>query len=284
MNEEGLKTKLKFIANEKGKTFNQIWKQLLLERFLARLSASNHQEKFVFKGGLLLASYINLGRETTDIDFSLRNLHSEENNIENIINEVIKAKLKDDVNFKWNQIKKLSHLHMAYPGFQVSLHAQFGKMKDKIQIDIGVGDLVIPEEKNYPPFIYNGHPVFTGEITLLSYPIETIFSEKLESIISRGSFNSRMKDYHDLLLMMRESSTILDKKKLISSIKNTFSHRDTNLNLPISYDTLGFENLQKLWAKHLLGLGPYKAALKLPNTIKEVIQEVNEKLDFINVA
>lgn len=58
MNESALKARLKVIAAEKGVTFNQVWKQLLLERFLARLSRSKHQENFVFKGGLLLAQYI----------------------------------------------------------------------------------------------------------------------------------------------------------------------------------------------------------------------------------
>ena len=40
MNQSALKVRLKAIAVEKDMTFNQIWKQLLLERFLARLSMS----------------------------------------------------------------------------------------------------------------------------------------------------------------------------------------------------------------------------------------------------
>ena len=71
MNEAALKARLKFIAQERLKTFNEVWKQLLLERFLARLSRSTYREQFIFKGGLLLAQYMDLGRETTDIDFSM---------------------------------------------------------------------------------------------------------------------------------------------------------------------------------------------------------------------
>lgn len=48
-----------------------MWKQFLLERFLARQSNSTHQNKFIFKGGLLLAQYLEIGRETTDADFLL---------------------------------------------------------------------------------------------------------------------------------------------------------------------------------------------------------------------
>lgn len=77
MNEEALKYRLKSIAKEKEQTFNQVWKQFLLERFLARLANSEHQEKFIFKGGLLLANYISIGRETMDIDFLLTKLNAE---------------------------------------------------------------------------------------------------------------------------------------------------------------------------------------------------------------
>ena len=66
MNETALKDRLKSIAKERGARFNEVWKQLLLERFLARLSNSHYHEKFIFKGGLLLAQYLVLGRETTD--------------------------------------------------------------------------------------------------------------------------------------------------------------------------------------------------------------------------
>lgn len=280
MNEEALKARLKLVAHDKKMTFNQIWKQLLLERFLARLSSSNHQEKFIFKGGLLLATYINIGRETSDIDFLLRNLHAEEENIKIVMSEIIDGLVDEDVNFQWYKIEKLTQPHMPYNGFRISLHANFGKMKDIVQIDIGIGDVVIPEEKQFFPFMYKGTPIFVGEITLLVYPIESIFSEKLESVISRGALNSRMKDYHDLLLMARESTAILNEEKLISSIKNTFTQRLTNVDLPISFDASGLETLQKLWTNHLRGLGPFKERLQLPDTISEVIEEINDKFGY----
>lgn len=67
MNEAALKERLKTIASEKETTLNKIWKQLLLERFLARLSDSLYHDNFIFKGGLLLAQYITINRETVDI-------------------------------------------------------------------------------------------------------------------------------------------------------------------------------------------------------------------------
>src|SRR4051794_21961991 len=69
MNDTALKERLRVIGKEKGITFNEAWKQLLLERFLSRLSRSENHDKFIFKGGLLLSQYISIGRETTDADF-----------------------------------------------------------------------------------------------------------------------------------------------------------------------------------------------------------------------
>ena len=57
INENALKDRLHIIAREKKLPFNACWKQLLLERFLARLASSAHTDKLIFKGGFLL-SYI----------------------------------------------------------------------------------------------------------------------------------------------------------------------------------------------------------------------------------
>lgn len=47
MNEAALKARLKLIAQEKLKTFNEVGKQLLLERFLARLSHLTNFQKTI---------------------------------------------------------------------------------------------------------------------------------------------------------------------------------------------------------------------------------------------
>nr|NGX43416.1 hypothetical protein [Chlamydiota bacterium] len=68
INEQALKDRLQTIAKEKNIPFNACWKQLLLERFLARLARSSHFNKFIFKGGFLLSYMMKIGRETVDLD------------------------------------------------------------------------------------------------------------------------------------------------------------------------------------------------------------------------
>jgi hypothetical protein len=61
MNEHALKERLKVIAIEKNTTPNKVWKQLLLERFLARLANSAYQEimgNLYYVGTDDLASYL----------------------------------------------------------------------------------------------------------------------------------------------------------------------------------------------------------------------------------
>src|ERR1700733_10870650 len=125
MNEAALKERLKIIAIEKETTLNKVWKQLLLERFLARLSGSLYQDIFIFKGGLLLAQYIAINRETIDIDFLMTNVKSEMEKIEEIIKEVAAIDSQDGFYFMWFSIEELSQPHMEYAGFRVKLSAQF---------------------------------------------------------------------------------------------------------------------------------------------------------------
>lgn len=278
MNESALKDRLKNIAKEKSISFNEIWKQFLLERFLARLSGSAHQDKFIFKGGLLLAQYLIIGRETTDADFLLQKIKGEAKNIEAAIKEIIEEEPEDPTLFTWSRIEELSQPHMAYPGFRVTLDVSLGKMKDKIHIDIGVGDTVEPKSANFRVFEYKGSPLFAGEISLLIYPVETIFAEKLETIISKGSTNSRMKDYHDVLLIIREKG-LLNPAKAKKSIMATFENRSTSQKFPIRFNSDGMKELQKLWAHHLKGLGSRKIKLGLPDQIESIILEINEWLD-----
>lgn len=277
MNEPAIKARLKSISIEKGVSFNEIWKQFLLERFLARLSHSKHHRSFIFKGGLLLAQYLPIGRETTDADFLTKGINNDAPSIENKIREILDVTIDDGFEFSWSRIEELTQPHMAYPGFRVVLNVTLEKMRDKIQLDIGAGDLVNAVSHYFHALHYRGKPIIEGEISLLVYPIETIFSEKLETIVSKGAVNSRMKDYHDALLIVR-SPHLLDNQKTGEAIRATFKNRSTILSVPITFDNAGMETLQKLWGSHLRSLGEFTAKLELPERIDTVLQEINEWL------
>ena len=276
MNEQALKARLKHIAKEQNKSFNEVWKLLVLERFLARLSRSEYSDKFVFKGGLLLSYYLVIGRETIDIDLLARRLNTEKSLVEQIMREICLLHLTDGFQMQFISLDDLDHQHMNYPGFQARVAIQFGVMSDKFYVDIGVGDAVEPLSLDWPSFIYKEKPLFEDPISLEVYPVETIFAEKLETVISRGAANSRMKDYHDLLLLCRE-------RNLIDKIAQTFQNRRTLFSIPIQFQPDEFSRMQILWSGHLRNLGDTRSqVLGLPKEIETVIDELNQWLSSID--
>ncbi len=76
--EQSIKEKIKALAKEREATFSELWRNLILERFLTRLACSSYKEKFILKGGTLLAKYIHIGRETQDLDFFIQKLSNTE--------------------------------------------------------------------------------------------------------------------------------------------------------------------------------------------------------------
>lgn len=276
MNEQSLKDRLRTISKERNIRFNECWKKLILERFLFRLSCSSYAQKFIFKGGFLLAYLMEIGRETMDLDFLLTKMKAKKKEIKEAINEIISLKLQDGFAFTYGNIEFLEQPHMDYTGYRVSLQATFGRMKDKIYIDVGVGDIVQPTNRKFSLFTYKGSPMFEDEISLMVYPPETIFAEKLETVLSKGSLNSRMKDYHDLLLLTRKPHMI-NFITLRESINSTFHNRGIIFQF-ISFDEKEIKSLQKFWIAHRKNLGTIAEELHVPISIQEVIVEINKSI------
>ena len=90
-----------------------------------------------------------------------------------------------------------------------------------------------------------------------------------------------MKDYHDLLLMVRHQE-LFDEPILSQKIRDVFTERHTPLTLPIPFDDLIMNNLRPLWRRHLTGLGKFKMKLNLPNDLDDVIFEINQFIDIID--
>lgn len=118
MNEQALKVRLKYIAQETSKSFHEIWKLLILERFLARLSRSEFASKLIFKSGLLLSYYLILGRETIDIDLLGKRLKGEKSEIDRILQGICALILGDGFQMQLASLQDLDHQHMHYPGFR----------------------------------------------------------------------------------------------------------------------------------------------------------------------
>ena len=276
--EQSVKEKIKLFAKEREATFAELWRNLILERFLTRLARSPYKEKFVLKGGTLLARYIHLGRETQDLDFFIQKLSNTEQSLRIVLQAICETHADDSFAFEVAKIKILDHSQLAYTGAEVTLQALFGATKTVIRMDLGFGDRVEPIEYQMDLTATSKGPLFESRITLHCYPREFIFAEKLETVVFRGGGNTRMKDFHDLYSLVQLD--VLDGSLAKKAVELVFHHRKTSLQkLPVAFGKGAFETLEKSWTSYRRKIKAKKGALKLPESIEDVISALNKWLE-----
>ncbi|HUD02125.1 MAG TPA: nucleotidyl transferase AbiEii/AbiGii toxin family protein, partial [Rhabdochlamydiaceae bacterium] len=135
--ERSFKAKIQKIAEANSETPATIWQNLMLERFLVRLSRSDYRDHFILKGGLLLSKYLPIGRQTQDLDFCAKNLKNEEKLLKDIFKTIAFVQIDDGFDFRDVKIRPLEHPHMSYLGAQISMVGFWGKTRFKVEIDLG---------------------------------------------------------------------------------------------------------------------------------------------------
>lgn len=224
--EASIRARLMNYAKKSGENYNAVLLRFFQERFLARLGASKHKSHFVLKGGfLLLTQHISKFRPTKDIDMLGKNIDSQPEHLKILIQEIAKIDLKDGVTFDVNHVNYETIKEGAeYEGMRYSFTARLGKIKSKLQIDVGFGDEVPGG------FIDSPLPTLLPDSefpSILHYPLESIIAEKFQAIVYLGYANSRMKDFYDIIFLAENNSFFL--KKLKTALEATFSRRETDI-------------------------------------------------------
>lgn len=167
--EQSIKEKIKVLAKERETAFAELWRNLILERFLARLAQSSYREKFVLKGGILLAKYIHLGRETQDLDFFIQKLSNTEQSLRIVLQAICDIDANDSFAFEVTKIKILDHSQLAYTGAEITLQALFGATKTVVRMDLGFGDRVDPIDYPIDLTATSKGPLFESKVSLHCY-------------------------------------------------------------------------------------------------------------------
>lgn len=272
--ERSIKDRVRAIAKTENRTFNDVWKTLVLERFLARLSRSPQVENLIFKGGMLLSKYMPLGRETADLDFLAVNLTASVETIRAAVESILNLYSEDGFSFEGLQVEQLPQPHMNYPGYGVSAVAILGGTRTSIAIDIGIGDVVEGAKKNIEFLALKTKPLFEMSVALQVYPVEYIFAEKLETVIYRGAVNSRMKDFFDLWLLLELERKEITLPKLRVAILRTFANRETILQPIGQLLSSNYNEMQKNWQAFRRGLAR-ESADRAPDLVKEIIEKID---------
>ena len=273
-----LKAKIKNISKEKNISAQLVLQNYMMERFIERIALSDFQDQMIIKGGLLISSIVGLdSRATMDIDMTVEGKPVNEAFVLDYINEISRININDEVKFDVVSITEIREMD-DYFGFRVSLIAGIGTMKIPLKIDITTGDKIIPSEISYEyPLMFENR-----SIKIKAYNLETILSEKIETIISRGNQNTRMRDFYDVYILLKLKSKNIDYNILRLAIEETSQKRDS-LNLLLKYKEIisNIENNNEMlvrWENYRNSLN-YARTIDF-NEICILLTKILEKIDI----
>lgn len=139
-----LKDLIRNLSKKKSADAQILMRNYMLERFLERISLSEYRDKFILKGGMLVAAMVGLdARSTMDLDATVKGVNVNVDNVENLIVEIVSVPIDDGVTFRVNTISEIMD-EAEYPGIRISMTAVFDGVVTPLKIDISTGDAITP--------------------------------------------------------------------------------------------------------------------------------------------
>lgn len=224
-----VRAELTRLANaENTFSVNELRVILALERIVTRLTADKTLDKhLVYKGGFVLMKVLESERFTRDLD--ALGIGIEKDEVRRLVPKAIEKDIGDGFWFGDIKVEDLDD-QGEYGALRFDTAFQIGVPEKKkigkfsrVHFDVGFGDK-IPSKLNpveSPSLLKSEKP-----ISWRVYPPEYIFSEKLQTLVARGSANSRAKDIYDLPLLFKRCP---DAKELERAIHMTFTARETTI-------------------------------------------------------
>lgn len=220
---EQLKGQIRSFAGKRDLQSQEVLQMFLLERVLDRFSKSRYKDNFILKGGLLISSMIGVAERTTmDMDTTVTGINMEEQEIESIIREILLIDVNDGIEFKFEKLEPVRE-DDDYNNFRVYFVAHYGKIANKMKIDITTGDEITPGAIRY---LYKTI-LDNDEIGVMAYNLETIIAEKYETIIRRNIGTSRARDFYDLYMFYNLYKDSIDVETLKLAVVRTAKKRDS---------------------------------------------------------
>ena len=223
-------------ARSDRRPVDELMQLYVLECFLARLVRTRFADRFVLKGGVLLAAF-GERRPTRDIDLQALATGNDPATILAAITEIAAVTLDDGVAFDpETATAELIRDEDLYPGVRVTMAARLSTARPGFHVDVSVGDPIIP-----PPGTVQLPRLLGGDIAVRGYPLAMVHAEKIVTAISRGTTSTRWRDFADMYLLARHHP--VDGTELGTSIREVARHRSARLQ-PLSqvlpgYDTIG---------------------------------------------
>lgn len=245
-----LKDKIRNLASGKSADAQVLLRCYMMERLLERVAASAYHEKFILKGGMLVTSMVGFGmRSTMDMDATVKGETVTAEEVRRIIGDVVAIDLSDGVSFSINGVSEIME-EAEYPGIRVAMSAFMEGIRVPLKLDISTGDVITPRAVEYSYKL-----MFEDRaIRLLAYNLETVLAEKLETVISRTTANTRMRDFYDIHILLDLYRREIDTATLTDALLATSGKRGSAGLLDgaekVLSDLLGSREMASLWKNY----------------------------------
>ncbi len=216
-----IKDILNNVSKEKNTNSQILLRFYMMERLLERIAVSKYKNNFILKGGMLVSAMVGLeARSTIDMDTTIKNQSLSSDSLTDIFEEILTLDIDDGLILNLNKISEIRD-EDDYPGFRLSINARLESASIPLKVDITTGDVITPHEivHQYNLLLEN------RTIEILSYNIETILAEKLETILSRSIVNTRMRDFYDIYILTLLRGSSIDVLTLVNALKATTKAR-----------------------------------------------------------
>ena len=217
-----IKSLIRNMAKEKNINAQILLRNYMLERLLERISKSKYKDNFVLKGGMLVASMVGIDtRSTIDLDATLKNFPLTKKIISAFEN-VLSTDINDNITIELLNVMEIRE-EADYHGFRLSLLGKVDESRIPLKVDITTGDKITPRAIKYSFKLL----LEDRNIEILAYNLETVLAEKLESIISRATENTRMRDFYDIYILTKLQSQNIDLELFKQALKATAGNRSS---------------------------------------------------------
>lgn len=269
-----IRARLLNLAKKEGIDFQLILIRYLHERLIYRISASDYSKQLILKGGAFIYAIQGIrSRPTIDIDLMGNQISNDIEELRLVFQQICRLHSEDEVQFNPQNITgELITQQDKYNGVRLFIEAAFHTVRQRLQIDVGFGDIVTPniQELEYPVLLNDMQvPV------IHAYSKETVIAEKFQAMITLSVANSRMKDFYDTYKLLSEN--VFDSATLKEAIVATFNNRHTNYTENHALFTADFASnaiRKRNWAAFLNKINRDKGI-----AFEEVMKIIRERLN-----
>jgi len=261
------------LARDLGRPTDELLVLYVMEGFIARASESAYSGQLVLKGGMLMSTFAER-RPTRDIDLQALGISNNTESLMEVTVQIASINLEDGINFETETTSAAVIRDQAeYSGIRVAMDASVHSAHLRLKIDFSFGDPISPE-----PTVTLIESVVpgSGSITILSFPITMVLAEKIATAASRGTANTRWRDFADILAIVRSND--IDGSTMHESLRVVAEHR--RIELPTLAEVLtGFaDQAQTQWS---LWLGRQLLDARLPDNFETVLDHVTTFADAV---